>query len=232
MFLQFEFNAMFAYAELLRLPVLTALWCALSAYFLWRFLAGERSSPVFYAVASAALAIAVLKLITLDLVSWDVCERLIYDAPYRWADAGVRLLDWGLVLAAFGGMYAAGRGCAWSARTAPLFGYSSLALLFLYASLETHTFLYWRLRAFQQGGISILWSFFAIAFIVGGIARSLRALRYLGLALFAVVAAKVLLFDLAGMEVIYRVIAFMVIGLILMFGSFAYIRSSRKFVGE
>lgn len=232
LFLQLEFNAMFAYLEPLRLPALTVLWCLLGLYFLWRCLADAEHNWIFFSAAELAVAVAALKLLTFDLASWDICESLVYNQPYRWGAAGVRLLDYGVVLAGFLTLCGIGRRAGWSALTTPLFGYSALALLFAYASLETRSFLHWRLPSFQPTGLSILWSLFAIAFVVGGIARSVRALRYLGLALFVIVAVKVVAWDLADMEAVYRVVAFMVIGLILLIGSFAYIRSSRKFVRE
>jgi uncharacterized membrane protein len=50
-----------------------------------------------------------------------------------------------------------------------------------------------------------------------------------GLALALLVVAKVFLADLQGMAAIYRVIAFVVLGAILLLGSYAYIQSGRKF---
>jgi uncharacterized membrane protein len=46
------------------------------------------------------------------------------------------------------------------------------------------------------------------------------------------VVAKVFLVDLAGMPTMYRVIAFMVVGLFLLASAFAYMRASSSFNQE
>jgi uncharacterized membrane protein len=85
------------------------------------------------------------------------------------------------------------------------------------------------LPEFQAGGISLLWTIFAFFFVAGGIWKEVRPIRYVGLALFTVVVGKVFFLDLAGMPAIYRVLAFMVLGILLLLGSFAYLRSSKRF---
>ena len=110
------------------------------------------------------------------------------------------------------------------------FGYGSLFLLFVYATLEVNSLLFWKLAKFQKGGLSILWAIFAVGFISGGIWKNLAPLRYVGLALFAVVAGKVFLVDMSHMEMIYRVVAFVVVGVFLLLGAFAYLYSGKKFM--
>jgi len=114
-------------------------------------------------------------------------------------------------------------------RTAGLFGYGALALLFLYSTLELNSLLYWKLPAFRRGGMSILWAVFAIAFITAGIRKSVAALRYLGLALMLVVVGKVFLSDLSRMSMAVRVVAFLAVGLILLGGAFAYLQAAGRF---
>ena len=70
---------------------------------------------------------------------------------------------------------------------------------------------------------------FAAAFIAGGIWKQVRPLRLIGLILFAIIVGKVFLVDLAHMPVIYRAIAFLVVGILLLLGSFAYLFASRQF---
>ena len=164
--------------------------------------------------------------------AWKLRQSCIYGIEYSLLYAGIRFIDYGAVLLVLFGIRAILVQRGRERVPAAAFGYSGLAVLFLYATLETNSLLYWRLREFQGGGITILWSVFAIAFIAAGIRRTVRPLRYLGLILFAVVVGKVFLVDLKDMEMIYRVIAFLVVGVILLMGSFAYIYSDRKFIRE
>ena len=79
----------------------------------------------------------------------------------------------------------------------------------------------------MPAGISILWSLFAIIFIAFGISKRIGGLRGIGLALFVIVSGKVAFYDLKDMEIIYRIIALLVIGLTLLLGSFAYLKSNK-----
>ncbi len=45
-------------------------------------------------------------------------------------------------------------------------------MLFVYLTLELNSFLYWKLRTFQAGGISVLWALFAVVFVGSGIFKS------------------------------------------------------------
>jgi uncharacterized membrane protein len=104
-------------------------------------------------------------------------------------------------------------------------------MFFLYATFETNSVLYWRLREFQDGGITVLWALFAIGFITGGIWKNIRPLRFIGLTLFGIVALKILV-DVWSMDVLYRIIACLAVGATLLLGSFAYIYANREFIHE
>ncbi len=235
-FLNFELSAMFAYATAWRLPVLTVVWSALALYFLHAQASEERPASMFWAM-TATLVIATLKLLAVDLRFWDCSDTLVYAVAYRPLDAAARLLDFGALIAAFLFVWhlvrtrpEPSRGGRDTTRpNAPLFGYAALFLLLAYATLEWNTLLYWKFKNFQAGGLSMLWAAFAIAYLASGIWKNIKALRYIGLALMALVIAKVFLSDLRDMEVIVRVVAFFVVGILLLLGSFAYMYSNRKF---
>ena len=230
LFVYMEMDAMLAYGETFRLPVLTVLWCTMAGYFLYEYLRGEGGSRVMLAALWVFLAAAAIKIFAFDLASWDFDpDDWVCGMAYAPLIVTARLIDFGAVMALML--------TAWwmvgvrreSRAHQTVLGYGALVLFFVYASLETNSFLYWKMRSFQEGGLSSLWALFAIAFIAGGIWKNLRPLRYGGLALFAVVVAKVFLVDLSDMEVIHRVIAFMIVGLALLLGSFAYIFAGKKF---
>jgi uncharacterized membrane protein len=236
-FVHLELNSMFMYCAPLRLPVLSVLWCGMAAWLMWRFVDGKCADSGLFAVGSLFLIVALIKLLSFDLAAWGFCGRFIYQMEYSLAYAGARFLDYGVMMALLFTVW-------WwlsssanfkelnpssSRKVTLVFGYAGLALFFMYATLEVNSLLYWCLRDFQEGGISILWAILAICFICAGIWKGVRALRYIGLVLFCIVVGKVFLVDLSDMEMIYRVIAFMVVGVALMLGAFAYIYSSRKF---
>jgi uncharacterized membrane protein len=76
----------------------------------------------------------------------------------------------------------------------------------------------------QSLGLSILWTSYATGLIVVGLARKSALLRWQALALFGVVVAKVFLFDLSFLERFYRILSFLVLGLLLLLVSFLYQR--------
>jgi uncharacterized membrane protein len=174
--------------------------------------------------------VAVLgKLFFQDLPSWDVSDRFLYDGAYSYRDALMRAIDFGAVIAFLAGGYflLAGRTSAEQARKT--LGFGGLALLFIYLTLEVNTFLHNYVPGMQFGGVSILWSVFALALIVRGIARNAAAVRYLGLALFVIVSGKVFFVDLAQLDQFYRIVAFVLLGILLLCGSFIYLKYRDKF---
>ena len=70
----------------------------------------------------------------------------------------------------------------------------------------------------------------ALGLIVGGIHRSSAVLRGVGLALFVVVGFKVFLVDLASLDQFYRIIAFIILGVLVLSGAFLYLRFRKTFV--
>jgi len=230
LFAHLELNTMFMYYTPFRLPVLTVLWCVMGGYFLVKYLMREKQDSFAMWAMCAFMFIAVLKVFAFDLVSWHFSDSMIYDMEYSFLYAGTRLLDFGVLVMTFLAIWRAVNLKRGERSVAAAFGYGSLLLLFVYTSLELNSLLFWKMREFQRGGISILWALFAVGFTAGGIWKNVTPLRYLGLALFAVVAGKVFLVDLAGTEMIYRVVAFMVVGVILLLGAFAYLYSGKKFM--
>jgi uncharacterized membrane protein len=104
-----------------------------------------------------------------------------------------------------------------------------LASLFVFLTLEVNSFLRSYLKVSGAGGVSILWSLFALGLILPGIKKNIRVLRYVGLVLFTIVAGKVFFFDLDNLDQMYRIVAFIVLGILVLSGSFLYLRSRQTF---
>jgi len=144
----------------------------------------------------------------------------------------MRLVDFGAIIAFlyFGFRFLASDVAAKLARN--LFGIAALVLLFIFLSLEVNTFLAFFVPGLRAGGVSILWTLFAICCLLGGIWKNLQALRYVALVLFAVVGWKVLFSDLARLDQLYRIIAFMILGILVLCGSFIYLKYRSTFANQ
>ena len=225
----------------LQLPVLTLVWLGMSFLLLLRYLAAP--GPILLKLLSFFLLAVLLKLLIFDLPSWDISLGQIgggdslwtmrYGDGYSFQLALMRLLDFAAIisfllfairrLAAVGGEAEAVR--SW-------LGGAALVLLFTFLSLETNSLLFQYVPGLRSGGVSILWSVFALSLVFAGIKRQVPAFRLVGLGLFALVSWKVFFVDLARLEQIYRILAFIVLGLLALGGAFFYMRYQQSFIGN
>jgi uncharacterized membrane protein len=75
------------------------------------------------------------------------------------------------------------------------------------------------LRTWGQVGLSVLWAVLGLAAFVGGLRSGYAELRHAGLGLFALATLKVFLFDLGALDVAYRVVSLIGLGLLLLAGA-------------
>ncbi len=87
-------------------------------------------------------------------------------------------------------------------------------------------------RWVTQMALSILWSLYATVLLIIGFWRRVRVLRLAALALFGGTALKLVLFDLAGAEEIYRIVSFIGLGLLMIAASYLYHRVEKKLSPE
>jgi uncharacterized membrane protein len=227
-YLHLELDRSLGYAfEPLRLPVLTLLWLGMCGYLLYEYVVNL--SDVLLVLMALFVAGVLGKLLFFDLPSWQVTLQMLYARPFSFGEAAMRLLDFGAVIGFFAGAFylLIGRVDAWKASVS--FGILALVLLFVYTTLELNSFLHYYLPGLQAGGISILWSMFALGLITSGIWQNVRALRLAGLGLFAVVAGKVFFLDLERLDPFYRIIAFILLGVLVLSGSFVYLKYRQTF---
>jgi uncharacterized membrane protein YhaH (DUF805 family) len=216
----------------LRLPVLTLLWLSVCLLLLLEY--ARSASSIVLGFLSVFVVAVLGKMLIFDLPDWSANSEFLYGGDYSFSAAGFRLLDFGAIIGFFAfatqllmkqtaGDQDISRKAGW------LMGISGVAMLFLYLTLEVNSFLKHYVENLRAGGISILWTLFALAFLVKGISGNVRAVRYAGLALFAVVTAKVFFVDLARLDQLYRIVAFIVLGVMVLCGSFLYLRSRSTF---
>lgn len=235
LFLQLELNRTFeTIFPPLRLPVLSWIWLAAGYVLLRQFVA--ESTRVWEHLLVLLVLIVMAKLIFIDLWHWQLSPvsairegdsaSMIYQGDYRPLEALMRLLDFAAVIGfltfAWLGIRRAGGRPTRFARM--LFPTAALLLLFVFLTLELNTVLFVYVPGLRSGGVSILWSLLALGLVMAGIRKDVSQLRLCGLGLFAVIAAKVFFFDLSRLEQIYRIVAFIVLGVLSLSGSFLYMK--------
>ena len=231
-YLHFEFHRTFGLIHPpMRLPMMTLLWVGMCAFFLSQF--KRTTNSAFQALTVIFLTGALFKLFVFDISSWSLTSLWIYSGhgsnEYIYGEALFRLLDFGAII---GFLVVAFRGLGGNANYTQLrwlFGGLSIALLFIWSTLELNTFLKFKLDGLRYGGISILWTTFALSLILTGIRKHLRPLRLVGLGLFLIVAGKVFLVDLDELDQLYKIVAFMVLGVMGLAGSALYLKYRSNF---
>lgn len=112
----------------------------------------------------------------------------------------------------------------------------AIVTLWFVLSVETHT--YFAARAVRldamedirrerwlgQMALSLLWSLYAAVLAAIGFIGRAPAIRWAALSLFALTVVKVMLIDIAVLEQLYRIIAFLVLGLLLLLVAWGYHR--------
>ncbi len=99
-----------------------------------------------------------------------------------------------------------------------------LSLFFIYSSVELSWMLEAYLNVFRNGGLSLWWGLWAILLLTYGILAGERIPRLLSLILFAVCTVKIFLYDLSSLHALYKVAAFVVLGLLMLGGAVLYTR--------
>ena len=80
--------------------------------------------------------------------------------------------------------------------------------------------------------ITVVWVVMAAAALAIGFRWRLHLVRYLALGLFTLTAAKLVLIDMSGVQQLYRILSFMLVGIALIGASYAYHRLERRLLGN
>ncbi len=211
----------------LHIPMMSAIWIVAIVFMIKKL--ASTGNKIFKTASILLLAGIVIKLFVYDLVVWDLSVNyLVYGNVYSLEYSLMRLLDFVPMIAI--GFYSYTLMFKNKIDGYKIFASFALGLLFIYLSLELNTFLHFYNSNFRPGGISILWSIFAISTIFFGIKKHLKVLRYTGLILFTICVFKIFLSDLNKLDSLYRIIAFMVLGVIVLIGAFLYAKFKESFV--
>ena len=214
----------------LRLPMLTILWIGAAMFLFSRIRGwGEQIGVPLFVAAGAAV---ILKLCLWDLPSWGLREDFVYAGAWSGHEALMRLVDFGAVTGFLVAITALATTRKPLATLQQASAVAAVATLLSWSTLEVNSYLDTFAPGLRAGGVSITWALFALAFLIIGIGRRLTALRYCGLALFGIVAVKVFTSDLDSLDSFYRIIAFLILGVLLLLGSFLYLRFRETFAVE
>lgn len=209
-------------------PGLTLVWIALGGVILaYRRSLGGLSTALLACLLTAAVLV---KLAAYDLPAWDPqLDPFHYAIPYTPGFVLIRLIDFGLIIGFAVVLFRLMLPESDLHHLGLCAGWLALVLLLVYLTLELGAALHAFVPAFHRGGISLLWAVFAFALLFEGMRNRLRSLRLAGLALFAVVVWKIFFVDLRHLEAVYRIIAFIVFGVVLLLASFLYLKNKDWF---
>jgi uncharacterized membrane protein len=113
----------------------------------------------------------------------------------------------------------------------------AIITLWLVTTVETHTFFVARAalrktaedviheRWLGQMALSVLWSIYAAGLMAVGFVRRAAAIRWAALSLFALTVIKVMMVDIAVLQQLYRIMAFLVLGVLLLVVAWGYHRA-------
>lgn len=216
--------------EPIGVPAISILWAGLCLLLLLGRLRG--GGNVVLTFLWIFVGATIIKVFLFDAWEWKYSMFAAFSKQPFHSGFGMRLIDHGALLGVLFLGWHLCRKPGGHSKMRKTFGYLGLALLFLYSSLEVWTFLSHYLREFQMGGISIFWALFAIGLLIAGILKNLPVLRGVALALLADVVLKIFFVDLAGLNQLYRVIAFMTLGVLILISPFAYMKYRSSFETE
>ena len=111
-----------------------------------------------------------------------------------------------------------------------------VGIALLFGLLSTEIYLYFqgtitdreRARWVCQMSLSVTWGCYAIAMLAIGFWRKVRSLRLAALGLFGLTALKLVLIDMAKIQEVYRIISFLVLGVLMIGASYLYHRVEKR----
>lgn len=100
--------------------------------------------------------------------------------------------------------------------------------LFLAMNIEVAGYFHDAAPRARFASISVLWALFASVLMVLGFAKNLVVLRRVAIGLFGATVLKVFIRDMANVETPYRILSFLVVGLLLIAASYLYHRYAAR----
>jgi len=221
------------------LPFAVVAWCGLAAILgVWSF--RPSYSRMTYVSAAAVLVAAGVVAILAQIVPLDrLGVRAAVPLSGEWFALNATVAIGATVLAvAAGAMYLPlDRNARSSLYLATGVGLVYLATVLLVNVFQVRVGGATALEELQkqaQVSVSILWALIGMGVFLGGLIGWRQGIREAGLGLLAIATGKVFLFDLSYLDVAYRVLSLIGLGLLLLVGAFAYqsLRPRRPEAGD
>lgn len=102
----------------------------------------------------------------------------------------------------------------------------------LYALSTVVVLTWWLDRDVSRYWLSVAWAVEGLALVSVGLRLPDKVFRVAGLAVFALLVGKILFVDLAAAETIYRILSFIIAGIILLAASYAYARFAARLMAR
>jgi uncharacterized membrane protein len=205
---------------------ITLFWAVQSAMLLW---AGLRLRHHLLCGGALVLLLLTLgkfvlydagELFQLRLDHWRYAGGFTQFLPERWGTAAIVL---GALLYNARALGAATPGrWPWQKSAAAVLYGTFATLLFLTLTAEASAGFYAYAPQARFAAVSVLWALFSLALMVWGFLRHRAVPRLCALGLFAVTVLKVFLVDMARASTPFRIISFIVLGLLLIGASYLY----------
>lgn len=110
-----------------------------------------------------------------------------------------------------------------------LFGICGI-LIFISLNVETSSFFYEYLPNARFAAISVLWTLYSVLLMIKGFMNNTPLLRMTSLVLFLVTLVKVFLFDMSRIHTPYRILSFIILGIVMIGASYLYHRYKDKII--
>ncbi len=104
------------------------------------------------------------------------------------------------------------------------------SLIFVSLNIETSSFFYEYLPNARFAAISVLWTLYSVLLMIKGFKDNISFVRIASLGLFFVTLVKVFLFDMSRMHTPYRILSFIVLGVVMIGTSYLYHRYKDRII--
>lgn len=216
---------------------ITIFWATQALTLLWAGLRLERKQLLIGSYLILGLATGKFLMYDYPFVfrfdpdSWSIINAYTYLLPERLLTSAFLLL----IIQRFSAMIRRVYGEAFSVFTADdsrIFSGLLGLMLFVVLNIETGSFFYVYLPAARFAAVSVLWALFSVVLMIRGFNSKSLFIRKISLALFSLTLIKVFMFDMANVGTPYRIVSFIVLGLLLVGTSYLYHRFKDRVLGN
>jgi len=206
---------------------ITVFWVAQAGGIIWAAL--RLKNRWLYHGGLALLVVATLKFLFYDYPSvFDLAEGIYF----KWSYGEMMFERWLTSAVVVAALFALARLTRGSDLSRDIFrGYDAVVLnvsfailLFIVLNVEVSGFFASNAPQARFASISVLWALFSIGLMALGFAYRKGVMRRVSIGLFGVTVLKVFLFDMSKVSTPFRIVSFLVLGVLLIGASFLYHR--------